>query len=93
MIGINRNITQRAVRRLYYAGDVLPDARQFVDIVCARVPLVKGFECKDVVRAAAWDANGVRCVEYIALFERDGTTIEARAAAAIELAAGREDVG
>lgn len=80
MVAISRKLEQKAVRRRYYAGDFLPSLDMFVAGMARKVPQVSGYECVDAACTFTVDDNGVPCHLYVALFQRDGTTLEAQAA-------------
>ena len=80
MTGISRQLEQKSVKRRYYAGDFLPSLDDFAAITKRDVRSVDGYECVDVARTRDVDSFGVEHWLYVALYRRDGTTLEAKAA-------------
>lgn len=93
MVGISRRLTQRVVRRYYYPGEIVPTPKDIVKDVRRKVKLIRGFDLVDCAGGETLDGQGAHCFGYVLLFQRDGTTLEAQADMAKELADGREDVG
>ena len=91
MIGISKRREQRQVTRKYYHGELIPSPRDVVADVKRRVAKVQGFELVDLAGDWVEDETG-RFWLYVLLFERDGTTLEAKAAIAKE-AANDEGMG
>lgn len=79
MVAISKQLEQVAVRRWYYAGDYCPSAAEYI-AMARKLDGTQGFEPVDVSRGPGVDKVGVPCMCYVALFQRDGGTLEAKAA-------------
>lgn len=93
MKGISRQLEQRVVRRNYYRGEICPTPAQLKRIIEVHVPKVRGFDLIDIAGAPGFDEFGTPCFQYVCLYQRDGTTLEAKAGIAADKAMGIDPDG
>ena len=77
-VAISRQLEQKLVKRCYYHGEFVPPPKDFVAIIKRDVKAIAGFDFVDLVGVETEDLWGARFFQYTALFQRDGTTLEAQ---------------